>query len=148
MFVALSALWVYNRLKECRSVDHFNKLCEKYFPRMNKKDLQYLNNIEDVSQYAVKRCVQGAFRYHCTTSQGSEVMNAANKEMRSKRAVCPINVCLILMNMECRHYAMQKKSAWAQASDLTLHGDKEYHEVFDGVNYREFSIVVVERDEL
>jgi hypothetical protein len=52
--VPYSALWVYNRLKECRSVDHFDKLCEKYIPRMNKKDLQYLNNVEDVSQYAVK----------------------------------------------------------------------------------------------
>ncbi len=50
------------------------------------------------------------------------------------------------MNMECRRYGMQKKSAWAQANDLTPRGDKEYHEVFDGVNYREFSIVVVERD--
>jgi len=84
--------------------------------------------------------------YHRTTSQGSEVMNAANKEMRSKRAVCPVNACLILMNTECRRYAMQKKSAWVQANNLTPHGDKEFHEVFDGVNYREFSIVVVERD--
>jgi len=113
---------------------------------MNKKDLQYLNNVEDASQYAVKRCKQGAFMYHRTTSQGSEVMNAANKEMRSKRAVCPVNACLILMNTECRRYAMQKKSAWVQANNLTPHGDKEFHEVFDGVNYREFSIVVVERD--
>ncbi len=52
--IPYSALWVYNRLKECRSVDHFDKLCEKYFPHMNKKDLQILNNAEDASQYAVK----------------------------------------------------------------------------------------------
>jgi hypothetical protein len=145
--VPYSALWVYNRLKECRSIEHFDKLCEKYFPRMNKKDLQYLNNIDDTAQYPVKQCEQGAFTYHRTTSQGSEVMNAANREMRSKRAVCPVNACLILMNTECRRYAMQKRSGWAQANHLTPCGDKEYHEVFHGVNYREFSINVVERDE-
>jgi hypothetical protein len=73
-------------------------------------------------------------------------MNAANEEMRSKRAVCPVNACLILMNTECRRYARQKKSAWAEANYLTPRGDNEYQEVFDGVSYREFSIVVVERD--
>ncbi len=48
--------------------------------------------------------------------------------------------------MECRRNERQKKSAWAQANDLTPRGDKEYKEVFDGVNYREFSIIVMERD--
>ena len=42
---------------------------------------------------------------------------------------------------------MQKRSAWAQENHLTPRGDKEYHEVFHGVNYREFSINVVECDE-
>jgi hypothetical protein len=145
--VPYSALWVFNRLIECRSVDHFDKLCERYFPRMNSRDLQYLNNVDDASQYAVKRCEQGAFMFHRTTSQGSEIMNAANKEMPSKITVCPINACIILKNTECRRYERQKKSAWAQTNDLIPHGDKEYKEVFDGVNYREFSIVVVERHE-
>ena len=30
--VPYSALWVYNKLMECRSVDHFNHLCEAIFP--------------------------------------------------------------------------------------------------------------------
>jgi hypothetical protein len=137
----------YNKLTECRSVDHFNHLCERYFPHMNSKDLQYLNNVDDASQYAVKRCEQGAFMFHRTTSQGSEVMNSANKEMRTKIAVCPINACILLTNTESRRYERQKKSAWAQTSDLTPCGEKEYNEFFDGVNYREFSIVVVERDQ-
>jgi hypothetical protein len=145
--VPYSALWVYNRLKECRSVDHFNKLRTRYFSHMSKNDLQYLNNIPDTAQYPVKRCEQGAYMYHRTTSQGSEVMNAANWEMRSRRAVCPVNACLLLMRAECRRYASQKKNAWAQATYLTPRGDKEYQEVFDGLNYREFSIIVVERDE-
>jgi hypothetical protein len=114
---------------------------------MNPKDLQYLNKVDDASQYAVKRCEQGAFMFHRTTSQGSEVMNAANLEVRHKVAVCPINACILLTNTESRRYERQKKSAWAQTNDLTPRRDKEYKEVFDGVNYREFSIVVVERDQ-
>ena len=85
--------------------------------------------------------------FHRTTSQGSEVLNAANLEVRHKVAVCPINTCILLTNTESRHYERQKKSAWVQTNDRTPHGDKEYKEVFDGVNYREFSIVLVERDE-
>jgi hypothetical protein len=113
---------------------------------MNSKDLQYLNNVDDASQYAVKRCEQGAFMFHRTTSQGSEVMNSAKKEMRTKIAVCPINACILLTNTESRRFERQKKSAWAQPSDLTPRGEKEYNKVFDGVNFREFSIVIVERD--
>ena len=44
------------RLTECRSVDHFDHLCKQYFPLMNPKpkDIQYLNKVNDASQYAVK----------------------------------------------------------------------------------------------
>jgi len=84
--------------------------------------------------------------FHRTTSQGSEVLNAANKEMRTKITVCPINACILLTNMDSHRYERQKKSAWAQSNDLTPRGDKEYKEVFDGVNYRESSIAIVECD--
>jgi len=87
--VPYSALWVYNKLVECRSVEHFDKLRDRYFPQMNRKDLQYLNSVPNALQYAVKRCEQGAYMFHRTTSQGSEVMNAANIDMRSAIAVCP-----------------------------------------------------------
>jgi len=40
--VPYSALWVYNKLIECRSVEHFNKLRDRYFPLMDRRDLQYL----------------------------------------------------------------------------------------------------------
>ncbi len=48
--VLYSALWVYNKLMECRSVDHFDKLCDRYFPVMDSRDIQYLNNIADHAQ--------------------------------------------------------------------------------------------------
>ncbi len=52
--IPYSALWVYNKLVECRSVEHFNKLWDQYFPQMNSKDLQYLNSVPNTWQYAVK----------------------------------------------------------------------------------------------
>ena len=51
--VPYSALWVY-KLIECRSMEHFNKLRDRYFPLMDRRDLQYLNNIEDHAQYPVR----------------------------------------------------------------------------------------------
>ena len=62
-------------------------------------------------------------------------MNAANIEVRHKVAVCPINTCILLTNTESRRYERRKKSAWALTNDLTPRGEKEYNEVFDGVNY-------------
>ena len=52
--VPYSALWVYNKLMEFRSVEHFNKLRDRYFNLMDSRDLRYLNNILDHAQYPVK----------------------------------------------------------------------------------------------
>ena len=84
---------------ECRSVEHFNKLRDRYFPLMDRRDLQYLNNIEDHAQYPVKRSEQGAYMYHRQTSQGSEVMNAANKPMRAASALCPVNATMLTIKL-------------------------------------------------
>ncbi len=48
------ALWVYTKLVEFRSLEHFNKLRDQYFPKMNTKDLNYLNSVPDTLQYTVK----------------------------------------------------------------------------------------------
>jgi hypothetical protein len=47
--------------------------------------------------------------------------------------------------MECRRYKMQQTSAWALESELSPCGEKEYTEVFDGINYRDFTINIVDR---
>jgi hypothetical protein len=107
--VTYSALWVYNKLIECRSVEHFNKLRDRYFPLMDRRDLQYLNNIDDHAQYPIKRCEQGAYMYHRQTSQGSEVMNAANINIRAATAVCPVNATMLTIKTECRRFKIQKK---------------------------------------
>jgi hypothetical protein len=76
---------------------------------MDRRDLQYLNNIDDHAQYPVKRCKQGAYMYHCQMSQGSEVMNAANITIRAATAVCPVNAMMLTIKTECRHFKIQQK---------------------------------------
>jgi hypothetical protein len=112
---------------------------------MDNKDLQYLNNVADESQYACKRCAQGAYMFHRTTSQGSEGMNSANREIRARTAVCPINATMLTVRRECERYTMQQASAWALRNELSPRGEQEYKEVFDGVNYRDFTINIVDR---
>jgi hypothetical protein len=145
--VPYSAQWVYNKLVEGRSVEHFDKLCDRYFPLMDRRDLQYLNNIPDHAQYPVKRCEQGAYMYHRQTSQGSEVMNAANIEQRAKGAVCPVNAAMLTIKTECCRYKAQHSSAWSLENEFSPRGEKEYSEVFDGINYRDFTINVVDPKE-
>jgi len=137
---------MYNKLIECRSVEHFNELRDRYFPLMDRRDLQYLNNIDDHAQYSVKRCKQGAYMYHRQTSQGSEVMNAAHEPIRAATAVCPINAVMLTVKTECRRFKTQQKSAWLLKNEFSPRGEKEYSEVFDGVNYRDFTINTMDRD--
>ena len=35
-------------------------------------------------------------------------------------------------------------SAWALENELSPHGENEYTEVFDGINYRDFTINIVD----
>jgi hypothetical protein len=78
--------------------------------------------------------------YHCQTSQGSEVMNAANINIRAATAVCPVNATVLTIKTECRHFKIQQKNTWLLENEFTPRGDKEYSEVFDGVNYQDFTI--------
>jgi hypothetical protein len=132
--VPYSALWVYNKLVECRSVEHFDKLLDRYFPLMESRDLQYLHNIPDHAQYPVKRCEQGAYMFHRTTSQGSEVMNAANMDLRARTAVFPVNAVMLAIKMECCDYKMQQMSAWALENKFSPRGEKEYKEVAEAIS--------------
>ncbi len=72
-------------------------LFDRYFPKMHRKDIQYLKSANDASQYTVKRCKEAdnIFMFHRTTSQGSKVLNAANKEVCSRVAVCPVSATIL-----------------------------------------------------
>ena len=82
--------------------------------------------------------------YHCQTSQGSEVMHVANEPIRAATAVCPVNAVMLTIKTECHHFKTQQKSAWLLENELSPHGEKEYSEVFDGVNYRDFTINIMD----
>jgi hypothetical protein len=114
---------------------------------MHKKDLQYLNSVNNASQYAVKRCkvADNIYLFHRTTLQGSEVMNAVNQEICSRIAVCSVNATMLSIKAECKRFRYQRAAAWSSSNELTPRGEQEYKEVFEGVNYRDFSINVVDR---
>ncbi len=143
-----SALWVYNRLVGCRMVEAIEREKDKYMPMMHAKDAQYLNNLEDAEQYPAARCTQGQGIYMChrSTSAAVESMNAANREMRFKTAVDPLNACILLMKLECKRFSKQRAKAWSSDSFLTPCGTVEYEEVFEGINALDFTITNVSQN--
>ncbi len=74
-----SALWIFNKLSECRSVGQWARERNQYFHKMNLKD-KNMNSVADALQYAVKRCKEAdnIYMFHRTMSQGSEGMNGVN----------------------------------------------------------------------
>jgi hypothetical protein len=64
--------------------------------------------------------------YHRTSSAAAESMNAANKEMRAKTAVDPLNPCILLLRMECKRFVKRRQLAWAMDTELTSRGKVEY----------------------
>jgi hypothetical protein len=140
--VPYSALWTFNKLSKFCSVAQWERERDRYFPHMHQKDLQYLNSIPDASQHAVKHCEESEniYMFHRTTSQGSESMNAVNREIHSRLAVCPVNATMLCLKAECNRFQSQQLAAWSSSNELTPRGEQEYNKVFDGINYRDFTI--------
>jgi hypothetical protein len=74
-------------------------------------------------------------------------MNAANREMRAKTAVDPLNACIFLMKLECKQFSKQRAKAWSSDSFLMPRSTVEYEEVFEGINALDFTIRIVSQDE-
>jgi len=71
-------------------------------------------------------------------------MNVANREMQAKTAVDPLNVCILLMRMECKRFIKQRRLALEMGTDLTRRGIVEFNEVFADISAYNFSITVSE----
>jgi hypothetical protein len=84
--------------------------------------------------------------YHRTSSAVLESMNAANREMRAKTAVDPLNACILLLRMECKRFVKQHQLAWAMDTELTSRGKVEYDKVFSNISLFDFTINVSEDD--
>jgi hypothetical protein len=69
---------------------------------MSNKDINYLNSLDDESQYPAARCAMGLLVYMCfrSSSGTAESMNKANKEMRAQTAVDLLNACILLIKLE------------------------------------------------
>ena len=50
-----SALWVYNRLVGCRTVEQIEREKTSSMPMMHTNDARYLNNLNDDEQYPAAR---------------------------------------------------------------------------------------------
>jgi len=82
--------------------------------------------------------------YHRTSSAAIESMNAANREMRAKTAVDPLNASILLIRMECKQFVKHRQLAWALDTELTCRGRVEYDEVFTNISSFDFTITVSE----
>jgi hypothetical protein len=108
---------------------------------------QDLNSVNDTLQYTVKQCEEAdnINMFHRTTPQVSEVMNAVNREICSRIAVCPVNAAMLSIKAKCKRFRSQQAAAWSSSNELTPHREQEYKEVFKGVNYRDFTMNIVAR---
>ncbi len=59
--------------------------------------------------------------------------------------MCPVNATMLSIKAKCNWFRAQQAVAWSSFNELTPHGEQEYKEVFDGVNYSDFSINLVDR---
>ena len=144
-----SALWMYNKLLNCRSYEQIEALKEEHMPKMHNSDLNYLNKLTDTSQYPAARCAMGngIYMYHRTSSAAVESMNAANKEIQQRTAVDLVNATILLMRLECKRFTKMKDLAWQSDNLLTPRVEMEFNETFDGISYRDFNITIDEKED-
>ncbi len=68
-----------------------------------------------------------------------------NQEIRSRIAMCPVNAAMLSIKAKCKRFRSRHVATWSSSNELTPRGEQEYKEVFKGVNYRDFSINLVDR---
>ena len=147
--VPYSALWMYNKLVQCRTQEQVDSMKEKYMPKMHNSDINYLNKLTDTSQYPASRCAmgEGIYMYHRTSSAAVESMNAANKEIHQRTAVDLLNASILLIRLECNRFNKMKELAWRSDNKLTPRGEEECNETFEGIVYRNFHILNDEKED-
>ena len=113
---------------------------EQHVKNMNTKDIQYLNSLDDESQYPAARCAMGphVYLYFRSSSGTAESMNKANKEMRARTAVDLLNACMLLIKLECKRFYKMKKDTWGGTTVLTPRGIEEYEATFTNLSPSHF----------
>jgi len=88
----------------CRTVAQIQAAMDTCFLHMDRKDIVYLNNLADTSQYPAARCNMrdDVYMYHRQASAGAESMNSANFSIRQRTSVDLNNVMLLLIELACK----------------------------------------------
>ena len=120
---------------------------------MDDKALAYVNSIKDYQQYPAARVAHGArfegetiYMYQRSSSSTAESMNAANKSVRDRTAVDPINAMILLLKLEAKRYANNKEKAWEWTEVLTPHGQKLLTNAFKSINPRDYTISIESKE--
>ena len=144
--VPYSALWVYNMLSSCHSMESLEQCKAKYYEKMHPTDAFYLQNLPDEVQYPAARCAMGKdiCMYGKSASSGVESMNKANQLARQKTAVDVLNAIILLLKLEAERFQFYQRQAWDRDEILTDKGMRLMEECFDSVNAQDYSLTVVE----
>jgi hypothetical protein len=148
--IKYSALWMYNKLIGCRTVEQIQATKDTCFQHMDRKDIAYLNKLTNTSQYPAARCNMGdnVYMYHRQALAGAESMNAANFSICQRTSIDLNNAMLLLIKLECKRYCKQQAEAWNHDGILTSRGNLEFGESFNGLYHTQFRITVAERDDV
>jgi len=143
-----TALWMYNLLGSCGTVEHIAILKDKYLDSMYPTDRHYLEKLPDEVQYRAARCKlhEDVCMFGSSASSGVESMNNANMAIRQKTAVDALNAMINLLKMDCVRYEKFKNEAWARILPLTPRGMIEMEEAFKDVDPRQYKMDISEVD--
>ena len=143
-----SAHWYYQLLLGCGRIETIDKNRFDVASSMDVNALRYIHMVNDHQQFPAARVAYGAaighviYMYQRSSSSTAESMNAANKSMRSRTAVDPINAIIILLKLESERYNHYRNEAWEWKEALTPHGKRLAENAFKNVNLRNYSISV------
>ena len=143
-----SCHWYYNLLLKCGRIETINKHKYDLATQMENKALSYIGLVPDHQQFPAARIAYGAsngvnvYMYQRSSSSTAEAMNAANKAVRDRTAVDPVNAMILLLKLESKRFSMNREKAWSWKEVLTPHGKTLMEKVFRNVNPRDYSITV------
>ena len=135
-----SAHWYYQLLLGCDRIETIDKNRFDVAGSMDVNALRYIHIVNDHQQFPAARVAYGAaighviYMYQRSSSSTAESMNAANKSMRSRTAVDPINAIIILLKLESERYNRYRNEAWEWKEALTPHGKRLAENAFKNVN--------------
>ena len=135
-----SALWLFNLLSNCKTLNSIKYYSEKYESTLHPTDAYYLSKLPNEMQYPAARCSMGedVYMYNLSASSGSESMNRANMPIRREAAVNAINASLQLLQLENKRYDQFKKEAWGHTQPLTPREMKLMEDIFQDVEVNEY----------